>query len=32
VALESNDIPGLSGFPNAARTAIAGRLRAKMQA
>jgi ribosomal protein S6--L-glutamate ligase len=31
VALENNDIPGLSGFPAAVRTAIAGRLRAKMR-
>lgn len=32
VALESNDIPGVSGFPDATRLAIAARLRARMQA
>ena len=29
--LESNDIPGLSGFPEAAFTAVARRMREKME-
>ena len=31
VLLESNDIPGFSGFPDAVREAVAQRLRVKME-